>query len=1561
MFSRRGVILVSRKNINYKAQQNAKCVPHYGIRKLSIGVASVLLGTAFYMQNGTVHADVNPTVSTGNDSVNVVNKDSGISGSAGASSTLTGVGSVNSAGSMVSTGDVTNSTAPSQVLGSPVEGATKQANNSALAAGEPESTSSVGQVNVDTDNFNSISSLPPASHHQAAGGNQSNERLSDNLLLSVNQKLNVNNSSLLASKVALNGVSDQRFAELQQSLVQQDSNNESDDIVQNVHVSLISGDTGLTHQPGDPWTAGSDTIFDLNLDKMSVNQSVVLGHIHQDSDTGHYMSVAMSATRQRVMYHSQYIGYVTYQDSGWLSIPDTPYTFVLTNKPVGVSGLVHLSVNVPSAFSINQGDPDHFRGILLSHNVFSFVNNDGKVTSSIKYTIQQNDNFTRYDQESLSGIKSFLNSESCNHFSFADISGYGQASMIITFTFPELNLDDVANTLYGNNLTTPISLLNKDYLVAGRVHLGNGGTVLTRSSNVTVKADNGTYGITGLMSMGVDSNGRYVDSWDATAGHGYYNPDALLSSVVGPVGLSLQQMRSRIDLSKNIIMISQQKDGSLLYVANFTPSFFSTNPNASELSRTINGYKQLNADSNPDKAYNNSLHAMNDIFHNRLTQLDIWQPISIADPTVSDTLIVDTLDPDTGAIIGTNKSGFTPNTYVSKGQSTVKLHVISSVNGSDLQQVKSFTDLPDQNKHAQLDIPTIAGYQLAADPQNVLSKFHLNGEVITANSSVDYPAENTIADYYIVLAPKDENMTVNIVDDDENGKVLDSGTISGKFGDKVVETSDIQGKVKKLLDSGLYTLESNDLDNVLMFKDGSQTATVKLKHKLDSVQRHYRVIEDLPDGTKKVIIDMEATLYKDAARNYYEDYGAWTKDGKLLKRNEVKLLKQTNILDNPGSAMDWVNANIDSVLGYRHYIDRKSYPHYGDYYGGLGVWGDDSTVWMDLFKRVDPHDGVGFATNVFPSTDFHIVYAPKDEVATVNIVDADENNKVLSTGAVTGKFNTRIVTNNDVQAKLKSLLDTGHYVLQSNGFDQAAKYQDGTNTITIALKHKIDSTQRHYRVIEDLPNGTKKVIVDYQITFYKDAASKYYNRMGAVTVDTLKLLKPNSVQMSVGQYSFPNDNTSVYSAIDEVPGYSYQMIDGINFNSYPHGVNCRIWTNSQMAQFPPTTFNKADFKDLVIFDLFLGGSNNGGTDLVSNLQNIGCVENPLASRDFHITYSRRSYPVTVNYYDIDGKLVNSTTSMHKFGDTVPIVPVTPTNYVLVSGQVKTDYLTGLGLNEVDFLVEPKLTTTAETKTVSRTITVQTPDGQTNNVVQTVTFVRNSYLNQVTKQATYSPWSFGGQYQFSGYQPKPMAGYTANVVSSVIVTPDSLDTTVNVVYHKIPVVYEIDYKLANGTLVTKAQGVATGDGTIHLTAPQGYRLLTTVTDVQVGSSSRKLTVLVVPAEQIYTAYSTLPSSVTEPLTKTVTRTINITMPNGRVRRIVQQVHFVRTVTVVANGKVTYSNWTGVGQTSFDRLFVPKRRGYRLVMTDNQDQTLIGVNQMVVDPTMNNVVINVKYVK
>lgn len=683
--------------------------------------------------------------------------------------------------------------------------------------------------------------------------------------------------------------------------------------------------------------------------------------------------------------------------------------------------------------------------------------------------------------------------------------------------------------------------------------------------------------------------------------------------------------------------------------------------------------------------------------------------IYVSDPSTHPSMHVELLDPDTGTVLQNSVELGNYSTVISHGQSTVKLHVIST-SGVDLTTVKSFIDWPNQNKHAALSMPSITGYELVSDPQAVLSTLHLSGTAISASTQVDYPAENTVADYYIVMQPKAES-------------------------------------------------------------------------------------------------------------------------------------------------------------------------------------------------------------------------------ATVQIVDADESNKVLATGTVSGRFGEQIVSSADIQAKLDALLKTGHYVLASNDFDSGANYKDGTNTITISLKHKLDSIQRHYRVIEDLPDGMKKVIIDVEAILYKDANMDYYEQNGAYLylngTDRDHLLKPNDIRIIKGSgYTAPTDD-NVVAPVDYLPGYQFQLIDGTN--GYVNGV--ASWLVGSNTKY------------LAHCDIFNGV---GSLNLTSGREAI----NVMPSRDFHIIYTKNQYPVTINYYDTAGKLVDSEISTHEFGDTISISPVAPANYVLASGQAKVDHLVWAGLNEVDFLVEAKLTTTTEIKTVTRMIKVQTLDGQTKNVVQMVTFVRNSYFNQVTKQTTYSSWSFNGQYRFSSYQPKPIDGYTADVIPAVTVTPDSSNAEVTVTYHKIPAVYSVHYQLANGTVVKNVSVTSERNGMIHLTAPQGYRLLTSVTDVQVGHGSQKLTVLVAPAEQTYAAHDDLPSGVTEPLTKTVTRTVKITMPNGHVRTVKQTVRFERVVTVNSAGQVTYGNWQAIGRAQFNKVFVAKWHGYHLTGQ---------VDKLTVTADMTDSVVEIKYVK
>ena len=51
--------MVSKNNHQILKQRQTNQVPHYGLRKLSIGVASVLLSTTFYLGAATAHADTN--------------------------------------------------------------------------------------------------------------------------------------------------------------------------------------------------------------------------------------------------------------------------------------------------------------------------------------------------------------------------------------------------------------------------------------------------------------------------------------------------------------------------------------------------------------------------------------------------------------------------------------------------------------------------------------------------------------------------------------------------------------------------------------------------------------------------------------------------------------------------------------------------------------------------------------------------------------------------------------------------------------------------------------------------------------------------------------------------------------------------------------------------------------------------------------------------------------------------------------------------------------------------------------------------------------------------------------------------------------------------------------------------------------------------------------------------------------------------------------------------------------------------------------------------------------
>lgn len=461
-------------------------------------------------------------------------------------------------------------------------------------------------------------------------------------------------------------------------------------------------------------------------------------------------------------------------------------------------------------------------------------------------------------------------------------------------------------------------------------------------------------------------------------------------------GLSLKDLEA---LNFNGIVVSRQADGSfLIYTQIDTKKLldsFNYNNIRSYLSDSSYIISTYSKDSN--KALDNTINAI----QHGLFQFDNAVYVQPVDTTEPLNLTIQMVDLDTGKMSDPMTSVSTPDKLMSQGQSAVKMHIISAVNGIEMQKVQSFVDWPNQGKHVQLSIPTITGYHLETNaPQSVLTRFGLKGTALTTSSAVDYPAEDTISDYYFVMTPNDETATVNIIDADEGNKVLSTGTITGKFGQVVSLSSDLQSKLDALMATGHYVESANDLDGEVTYGDGaSKVYTIKLKHKLDSVQRHYRVIEDLPDGSQKVIVDMKAVLYKDAdADSYYwngavlngklddKDWNESLVDKKLLKQNEYQDITGTRVW---ASDPSWLQAKVDSFAGYKRVLESDSQWH-----GGVSCsWNKDQQfVLLDMFNGY-----IYPIADPLASQDFHIKYFKNQYPVIVSYYDQSGHQILTST------------------------------------------------------------------------------------------------------------------------------------------------------------------------------------------------------------------------------------------------------------------------------------------------------------------------------------------------------------------------------------------------------------------------------------------------------------------------------------------------------------------------------------------------------------------------------------
>ena len=254
----------------------------------------------------------------------------------------------------------------------------------------------------------------------------------------------------------------------------------------------------------------------------------------------------------------------------------------------------------------------------------------------------------------------------------------------------------------------------------------------------------------------------------------------------------------------------------------------------------------------------------------------------------------------------------------------------------------------------------------------------------------------------------------------------------------------------------------------------------------------------------------------------------------------------------------------------------------------------------------------------------------------------------------------------------------------------------------------------------------------------------------------------------------------------------------------------------------------------------------------------------------------------------------------------------------------------------------------ETKTVTRTIELQLPMKPTQTIKQTAILTRDQY--QATNEPLYKDqWSkyttAWHDSEWSAYTVPTVDGYTAsqNEILVTKVTDTTKDQTIRVTYTANPQSIKINYvddekggaTVKSDTLNGKTdETVKTG-----ITIPENYSVVGTTPSEYTFKANGNTDITVHLKHVIDTTSEE----------KTVTRTIKVTDPTGKVTTIPQTTKVTRSVSTdkVTNQK-TYGDWTS---SSFDSYDVPTIEGY----TASQSK----VDEAIVDGNSKDSEINISY--
>ena len=816
-------------------------------------------------------------------------------------------------------------------------------------------------------------------------------------------------------------------------------------------------------------------------------------------------------------------------------------------------------------------------------------------------------------------------------------------------------------------------------------------------------------------------------------------------------------------------------------------------------------------------------------------------------------------------------------------------------------------DENDSTKAGNVTIPKVPGFTPT-----------INGKTVTnyTFNPADYVSDLS-QDITVVYEADWQQAQVNFYDETAGQQIDGTHEIqNGKTGETISFTKDPNEVVKELEAKGYVFDKDNAKNNVFTtgttydndstvhqyfnyyFKHGTQDVSDTDKEAKTTATRTINVT--MPDGktsSETQTVNYKRTATKDLV-NGHITYGQWQADG----------------------ASAWEEYTPTPQKGYTTLIN--------------GVAGTKVAQKTPSFKDDKP---VNETVNV--------TYQADVQRAVIKYIDGETSENLQKTDdIVDGHTNETI--NYSTADKIKEFVGKG-YELVSNDFKPGTKFDNDDKTdqtYTVIFKHHRENVDPNHSSA-DGTKGTKTLTETVRYK-YANGAKAAEDQTAQVTFTRNGVLDDVTGIVAWGKW---NEASQSYKALTSptIAGYT------------PSETVVKRSSNSDAEQGPTLT----------------------------------------------VIYTADAQTAYVKYIDdTTGKTLRQD-DLHGYTDeTIPystaegIKKFESDGYVLVSDGFKPGTKFGVGTPTYEVHFKHGTTHTSATdenadqKTVTETIHYVDENNQTvqPDYTAAVTFKRGYTTDNVTgKVVSYDPWTIDGKQAdsktFAAVTSPAVEGYTPNhqQINEFTVTPDSKDIVKTVVYVGDPQEAQaIFYDETTGKEISNTREFATGktDETISFTKDpnevvkelekQGYvfdkdnannNVFVAGTIYDKNSEVHQYfkyyfthaTTTVTP-DNPKTPADVLPDNpgknypsgvAKDDLNKTVTRTINITTPDGKTQTITQKAEFTRSATVdEVTGEVTYGPWSK--NVVLESVDVPNIPGYvpsasvpEITVTPNdQDMTI-----------------------